>query len=999
MAEVRNAKANELNASAELKKAQATAQTVLANAQAELLKAQAEVEKAQATKIKAEADLVQVQADLLAVEVELAKVNVQSAKIALEEKKLELAAQEKALELLIAQCDAALETLALELENMKLELEAEKYDQMLALVQAEEAYKEYLEGLEAEDAADFQAAIAMYFHLQSAILEAQIQMNENEIEMAKLQAQDDANYDALVDQYYELLAEEERVEALVAQAQQYIDKAEEYLDYTGEELEAAQDQLNLMLIDAYNEAGALYAEYSAIRGKYTDIETDTWWGLYNSLFLDYYNNYTYRYSEFAHGHEMYDEKWGEVPFFEILEMTVGAYWDEVLVDEATDDWADVFGYDDPETEEFVVLFTAPRDNGQYAYYSPDEETLKVDDEKGIYPYVYGTWPGTHYEPGEINVEAINAIVDAYITARNEEVAERKAAAKELADEVKAQAEAVVAAFETVIPEYEAYVEAVGPKFEAAEKAVEEAEEVQGEKAEALGEAFAALGVAAIDDHEVEEVAKAFRDAFAAKQEADQAVVEAQDALVDAGAALADVEAAITAAHEGTDVNDAIYKRDLAIKAAKDAVTAAKAALTPEIEETYKTAKSTTATKEAAVETAQATVQEKLDALNAATALYAAGGITEEKFNEAKKAYEDACTALGTAKEERATAWEAYRLVGEEETGTAAEAYNEKKDAIDEKEAALELLEEEAAFEDEALADAKEAIELAEGVLEEAVAAQEDADEALAAAWEDFAAAMESQYGEQMAAVAEAFEAYGEANTAVEEAEDALEELEATYMKYYMYKAILFEGDEETGEEPSAFMQAYAAAKEAVETLEADYAEVGIPIAYEDYIEGLDSQLEEDLTLAENFRATVAKYQEVYRASFVEAVEAFNAKDEEAKEAYFEYYAADAYVDFLEALKDMLVECTFYNENGELVSVEDYIAGLQEYIDGLYEDLQELEDAFDEAYETYMYDYDPIYAISRLQLQNEQLEACIAIWEIELEKYEEIINEWLAQNAA
>ena len=195
------------------------------------------------------------------------------------------------------------------------------------------------------------------------------------------------------------------------------------------------------------------------------------------------------------------------------------------------------------------------------------------------------------------------------------------------------------------------------------------------------------------------------------------------------------------------------------------------------------------------------------------------------------------------------------------------------------------------------------------------------------------------------------------------------------------------------------MQAYADAKEAVETLEADYAGTGDPVSYEEYIEGIDEELKEDEELAENFKAIVAKYQEVYRPSFVEAVEAFNAKDEEAKEAYFEYYAAAAYVEYLEDWKDMLVECTFYNENGELVSVEEYIANLQEYIDGLYEDLQEMVDAFNEAYDAWYYDYDPIYAISRLQLQNEQLETCIAIWEVELEKYEEIINEWLAQNAA
>ena len=1008
VAEVRNAKANELNASAELKKAQATAETVLANAQAELLKAQAEVEKAQATKIKAEADLVQVQADLLAVEVELAKVNVQSAKVALEEKKLELAAQEKALEVLIAECDAVLAQIAGELEAMQYELEAEKYAQMLALAQAEEAYNDYLAGLEAEDAADFQAAIAMYFHLQNAILEAEIEINENEIAITQLNALEDDNYDALVDQYYELLNEEELTAALVAQAQQYIDKAEEYLEYDSEFIEAALDEVNLALIDAYNDASDALSAYQAEVTKRVALGRafmgENWTPSNWNPFPNPSGDYTYRYSEYALDYYMWDND--NVINWEDYLLALGAYWKRVILKEKDGDelWGWQLGYDD-ENEEFVPLFTDQYYFGEPVYYDEEEAAAAAEDEAaGVYGEYFWKY---HYTvvPAETDIETLTAFVDAYVANVKADVDERKAAAKELSEEVKAQAEAAVEFFETAKAEYEAYIEAVEPKFEAAEEALEEAQETQGEKAEALGEAFVALGMASIDDHEVEEVAKVFRDAFAAKQEADQAVADAEDEVTAAEGELADVEATIMSTYGGADLKEALFNRDFAIATAKKELKEAQDAITTAVQEEYDGAKKATEDAEKAVADAQEDVETTLAAYRAALIAdeTASTEATQKAVTETKKAYDDACETLTAAEGARSDAWADYRVVGEgelaHETGDIAEAYNEKKNAITAKENALEEKQTAAEEEDEALTTAQEAIELAKAEVETAVAAQEDADEALAAAFEDFLAALQALNGEEMTAVAEAFEAWGEANTAVEEAEDAIAELEDTYWHYYPYKAILFAGDEEAGEDPSEFMQAYADAKEALETLPADYSDAGIPVAYEDYVEGLDDYLKGIEERVEKCMTLLKTYENNYRPAYAAGIEEFNKQDEATIKAYFDYATAQMYVQYLLGVKAMLVPCTFINEDGEVQGVEAYIAEWQEYIDGLYEDLQVLEDAFDDAYDEYLYDYSNIYQIERLTLRNEQLEACIAIWEIELEKYEEIINEWLAQNAA
>lgn len=1009
VAEVRNAKANELNASAELKKAQATAETVLANAQAELLKAQAEVEKAQATKIKAEADLVQVQADLLAVEVELAKVNVQSAKVALEEKKLELAAQEKALEVLIAECDAVLAQIAGELEAMQYQLEAEKYAQMLALAEAEEAYNDYLAGLDAEDEAAFQAAIAMYFNLQNAILEAQIEINENNIAITQLNALEDANYDALVDQYYELLNEEELTAALVAQAQQYIDKAEEYLEYDSEFIETALDEVNLALIDAYNDASDALSAYQAEETKRVALGRafmgENWTPSSWNPFPNPSGEYTYRYSEYALDYYMWDNDDNIIEWVDYLR-ALGAYWEEVIVKEKDGDeiWAYQLGYDD-ENGEFVPLFTDQYYFGEPVFYDEDEAAAAAKDEAtGVYGEYFYRY---HYTvvPAETDLETLTAFVDAYVANEKAAVDEKKAAAKELSEEVKAQAEAAVEFFETAKAEYEAYIEAVEPKFEAAEEALEEAQETQGEKAEALGEAFVALGMASIDDHEVEEVAKVFRDAFAAKQEADQAVVDAQDALVDAGAALEDEEAAIIATYGGADIKEALFNRDFAIATAKKELKEAQDAITTAVQKAYDDAKKATEDAEKAVADAQKVVETTLAAYRAALIADEAASTeaTQKKVTDTKKDYDDAKADLESKVGARNDAWAHYRVEGEgelaHETGDIAEDYNAKKNTITAKENALEEKQTAAAEEDEALTTAQEAIELAEGELEAAVAAQEDADEALAAAFEDFLAALQALNGEEMTAVAEAFEAWGEANTAVEEAEDAIAELEDTYWHYYPYKAILFAGDEEAGEDPSEFMQAYADAKEALETLPADYSEVGIPVAYEDYVEGLNDYLKNIEETVEKCMTLLKTYENNYRPAYAAGIEEFNKQDEATIKVYFDYATAQMYVQYLLGVKAMLVPCTFINEDGEVQGVEAYIAEWQEYIDGLYEDLQVLEDAFDDAFDEYQYDYSNIYQIERLTLRNEQLEACIAIWEIELEKYEEIINEWLAQNAA
>lgn len=973
MTEVRNAKANELNAQAELLKAKAGAETILANAQAGLLNAQAKVEEAKAKKLAAETQLLEVEADLRAVEVELQKVQVEAAKVELEKKKVELQALQKQLEVTIAECDLQLAEIAGELEALEMQLQIEKVEQQLALLEAEDALADYLDGKDAEEQEDFQAAIAMYFHLQEAILEAQIQINEWEIQIAQLEAAEDANYDQLIEDYQEATNELARIQVL-------IDKANEYLEYEGDDLLDELAYVNAALIDANNDLADSLAAYQSVYKEWQNLRRD--FRGHTEAAAPYFLKY--RYSEFLFSGTAYDEEMNDYDVFDALQ-NIGAYWSDELVDEENDDWAYQLGYDN-EDGEFVPFFTEEYENGPFAYYFPEDEQDEQElDEKGInYTPALGTWR-YHYVPAEFDVEAVSAFIDAKLAEALEDIEAQKEAADALAEETAEEIQDQLDALEPLITEREAYMEAVAPKFEAAEEAYEEAG--IAEAATALVEQLAqiAVNIASIDDHEVEEALAIYQDAINATTAAYEAYYgngEIDGAYTDSLNAAAELEALQTgfiAYYGGTDKKDAEYKRDNAIAIATSDVTAANKAVS-DLKAAYDAAKKAYEAADKKVKDAEAAVAGKLDVLHAAEIAdnTASTEATQKALADAQTAYDNAVTALNTAKDELAVAKVKYDGQG---NGSDEAPYIAAQNNATAAQGVLDDLNEDKEEWADAIAEAEEAYEEAKLAAEEAWAAMDAAEAAEDAAYEAFDAAYDALAAEEKADYAEAWDAYQAAQDEVVAAQNTLDSLYNIYHHYPVYLADLDEEDE------TSLASQYAALAEQLETLPAAYDGVNEE-PYADFIADLEEEAAEFEEDAEALKAIIAKYEEQYRPAYVEGIEAFNEIDPLKVEAYFAYLTAQAYVDMLNEYKDMLVNVTFYDEEGNLVSVEDYIANLEAQY-------KLIEDAINAEIEAYMYDYDNIYEINRLELKIEQLEACIEIWTAELEKWEAVVNEYMS----
>ena len=84
VAQVRIAKANELNSIADLNKAKAQAEVIYANAEATIAQADAKLKEAEAAMLQAQAETEKVQAELLKVQVKLAEVKVEEEKVKLQ---------------------------------------------------------------------------------------------------------------------------------------------------------------------------------------------------------------------------------------------------------------------------------------------------------------------------------------------------------------------------------------------------------------------------------------------------------------------------------------------------------------------------------------------------------------------------------------------------------------------------------------------------------------------------------------------------------------------------------------------------------------------------------------------------------------------------------------------------------------------------------------------------------------------------------------------------
>ena len=1115
VAGVRNAKANELNAQAELLKAQAGAETTLANAQAELIKAQADLEKAKAKKVQAEAEYQQVLTDLKGVEVQLANVKVAEEKLRLQYMEAELIALKKELEVRMAEADKELAAVLKDLQKIDSEMQTEAIYQQIALLQAENALDSYIAQLAAaEDAAElaeFQNAINMYFWLQRSILEAQITINENQIKIAQNEAADQANYEQLVEDYNDYLAETERIEALIATAEVYITKAEEYLPYDKEALDAAKVKLDTMLITAYNNQLAATTAYGEAVEDAADLKDEL-------LQEDPYTNSIYYYAEalefypldFVNEYnEAYDYYWDfywddEITYAELLERSEeeGYYWaglwdryygkgfnyvarslgaslNYVLVDEEKDAWAWQLGYYD-ENDEWVVLHTYTYDAGKYAYYSPEvQQYIEGAAEAGIYASA-GQWAKWQpvLVPGSTNLEAFNALLDAAVEAEKEAVAEAKADAKEIADALEETLKDQLDDLDATITKTKEYVAEVGPKFEEADALVVSTGEDYEKATEATIAAYKAWRTACINNAKMEEaVADAIAtdnvyyeavdvyneavDAYSLNYDESNRYANSGNSYYDIepddengfnkvwqirtrvpyyevnGAQLDSVIAAINVEYmeaayaryygvylSGTkwgkpteaEMATANYNRDKEIAQAKADKAAADKDFTDQIKKDYNDAKAATEKAVKDVQDSAAVVTSTLAAMRAAEVLKIENPTeaNEKAYDEAVAAYNKAVEAKGKADAALVEAEKAYKGDG---TGTAEVPYNEKKDAVENAEKALAKLQKAAATwetlfngvanEEDGTEDGVNvvyaaAVEACAEALADVVEAESDMDDALAASIEAWDAVPSN--AELAPTEAEAYDKAVEDEAAAEEAYNdakaAVTVLENTYRHYRQDAEAVYEA--ETEDEFDGWM--IADRKELAEALEALEAEYTFPDAstavlpYADFIKALDDELAELESAVADFKALLAKYENQYRPAFVKGAEDYNKAEEKVVAAYFAKLEADVVVEYLEGVKNMLVECTFLDEDGTEWNVEAYIKNLEAYIEGLQAQLDKLDEDMDKAIDKYMTDYSYIYANARLELEIEQLQDCITIWQAQLEQYAAIIEAWMAKNA-
>lgn len=951
--QVRNAKANELNAQADLLKAQANAQTVLAAAEAKLKEAQAELEKANAKKVAAEAQLLEVEAELRSVEVELARVNVDQAKVELEMRKVELDRLRKELEVAIAEANNELARIAQELVAIQASMEVDAINQQLALLQAEDALQAYLEGLDEADQEAFEQAVYMYFRIQRAILEAQIQINEDEIQIAKLEAQEEASYDQLIEDYNKANIELARLDAVLA-------KAQEYLEYTEDELEDARTEVRILLIDAQN---AYLAAETALAEHYNTV----WQPAYNAVTDTYYYEYQDHYYDLA---GVYNYLVGLGARYEFVE----------IEDEENDGWAYQWGYYDEEGE-WVVLHTEQYTHYEFTAYQPDQATLDEYDEKGIF------WPDDAlYEwgyvrvPAQTNVEAVNAFIDEKVANVKEAAEEAKAEAKELADETAEYWQYWVDYTEATIAKTQEYVDGLKETFDAADKAVEDAVADLGEKLNAWYDAMDAVDIAEIDNAEWQlakaEYEKACNETFEAWSDLYDAQLETEGAEI----ALAEEEGKFIAWYGGADMEEAKFNRDMAIATATNDVKVKKAAVTDAIVKAYTDAQAATVKAKEDVKTAEATLKDKQAALRAAQVALAGDPTNETLIKaeaDAQKAVTDAETDLTTK--------QAAVVTAEGNEATAKANYDAVNDPYEAAVAALEELQGKADEFAEAIAAAEDDLKVAQAAEELAQAAYDAAEEAEEAASDAFDEATEALAADEKAALVEAVEAKDEAFDAYWEAKQTVWDLEDIYDHYRSDVAALCE---EEGNEGLLILN-LAWYSEGLATLAADYDGDGLDEPYEEYIASIDDIVAEFEADAEEVKATVKQFDEQYRPAYVEAIEAFNAADATYNELEFAAWDAEAVVDYYMEIYEMLGACVFADEEGNIVSVEEYIAEIQAQID-------EIVDAFNAEYEAYMYGYDNIYAINRLELEIEQLQTVIEILTAQLEKYEAIINEHMAE---
>ena len=265
VAQVRIAKANELNSIATLNEAKAQAEVIYANAEATIAKAEAALKEAQAALVLAQAETEKVRAELLKTQVALQEVKVEEEKVELQKKLSELEVLLAEAEAAKAKAEAAKQAWVNALNNLLAKAEVDAIKNAQALLKAEEDLEAYVLKLEGQKADSAKYYAGLYFASLKDIEKLQIQ--ELEAKAARVLV----NQGAILAREYIY----EQIEAnndTIAMNNEIIEALKESQTMTPEEAEEALKEARTNLNAAYT----AYREAKEVENAAKDAFDDEW---------------------------------------------------------------------------------------------------------------------------------------------------------------------------------------------------------------------------------------------------------------------------------------------------------------------------------------------------------------------------------------------------------------------------------------------------------------------------------------------------------------------------------------------------------------------------------------------------------------------------------------------------------------------------------------------------------------------------------------------------
>jgi hypothetical protein len=395
VAQVRIAKANELNSIADLNKAKAQAEVIYANAEATIANAEAKLREAQANLVNAQAETEKVQAELLKVQVQLAEVVVDEEKVKLQLLEADLQKHLAEVQAAVAKAEAEKQEWINELENAIAQADVDAVNNALALLQAENAVEEYLLTLAEDKAEAAEAASEKYFAALRTVQALQTQQLQIRAEKALVEAGAIEVRDAI---HYAI----DKLDEEIAKKEALVEYLKEYQTMTPEEAEEALKDARTALNEAYNEYKAAAAVEDAADDALNGNPEKGITGIKN-MTADYTLGWKFAFKDdfkdLLRESEVYYGGHGDVDGVQ--------YYGVYVID---DD-------DDEENDEFIPLWTTL---GSYPNYS---SWAAVEPEYQRYPDIdvyegegkdFIVLESNTYVPAKIDFEKVNEVLDALV---------------------------------------------------------------------------------------------------------------------------------------------------------------------------------------------------------------------------------------------------------------------------------------------------------------------------------------------------------------------------------------------------------------------------------------------------------------------------------------------------------------------------------------------------------------------------------------------------------